>query len=242
MNLKEKMLNLGQISFKYRGQIPLILFVLAIPILADTNNYIRINEIALLIIKGFGILISLIGLLIRYFTVGTTPDNTSGKNRKEQIADKLNTKGIYSIVRNPLYLANYFIWIGIGIYSTSYLFIIIQSLFFYIYYLKIILAEEEFLQKKYGNDYTLYIQKTPIIIPNIFLYKTSSIKLSIKKILHEEYSSTLSAILSFLYIDMLLKLFTFNEINVVNMRNYILILCLSIGLTLILKIYKNISK
>lgn len=59
------------------------------------------------------IAVSLFGLLIRAVTIGFTPKGTSGRNTKEgQVAEVLNTKGIYSVVRHPLYLGNYFMWLG----------------------------------------------------------------------------------------------------------------------------------
>ena len=36
---------------------------------------------------------------------------TSGKNTAKQIAESLNTSGIYSVLRNPLYLANFLNWL-----------------------------------------------------------------------------------------------------------------------------------
>ena len=33
--------------------------------------------------------------------------NTSGRNTHDQVADSLNTSGIYSIVRHPLYVGNF---------------------------------------------------------------------------------------------------------------------------------------
>ena len=242
MRLIDKMIQMGHFSFKYRGQIPLIIFILAIPIINSSNQMIIMSEKSLLIIKSIGVFVSFIGLLIRYFTVGTTPLNTSGKNRNHQIADELNTRGIYSMMRNPLYFANYIIWIGLGIYSTSYIFLIIQSLFFYIHYQKIILVEEKFLEKKYGEIYISYMQKTPIFLPNILLYKKNNFNFSIQSILKEEYSATLSTILSFIYIDVLLNLTSTEIITNESLNKYCIILVLSIGLTVILKTYKKVFK
>ncbi len=57
--------------------------------------------------------VSLFGQMIRIFTVGFAPKNTSGRNTLSgQIADELNTTGIYSVVRHPLYVGNFFMWLG----------------------------------------------------------------------------------------------------------------------------------
>ena len=67
---------------------------------------------------------SFFGLGIRVFTVGFTPKNTSGRNTAEQIADVLNTSGIYSMVRHPLYVGNFFMWLGIGLLTQNPYFVL----------------------------------------------------------------------------------------------------------------------
>jgi len=62
-------------------------------------------------ITYIAIALSMFGFIIRAIAIGTTPKGTSGRNTKEgQVAESLNTKGIYSMVRHPLYLGNYFMW------------------------------------------------------------------------------------------------------------------------------------
>ena len=116
MALVNSMEKQGNFLFKYRGQFPIILFILAIPFLyfkmPITNNEAYIyNCIATSI--------SVIGFMVRFYTIGTTPKGTSGRNTKEQIAEYLNSTGIYSTVRHPLYLGNYLIWIGIAIFTYN---------------------------------------------------------------------------------------------------------------------------
>ena len=94
--------------------------------------------------------VSLLGLLIRCYTIGYTPKNTSGRNAKAQIADTLNTTGIYSLVRNPLYLGNYSMFLGVVLFFHSLPFTLIFTLAFFIYYERIIFAEECYLRRKLG--------------------------------------------------------------------------------------------
>ena len=98
------------------------------------------------------------GLLIRILAVGFAYHKTSGKNTRKQIAEKLNTSGIYSILRNPLYLANYLNWLGIILLlSNTFLTIIITSLFVILYH-KIILVEENFLLQKFKEEYNHHLK------------------------------------------------------------------------------------
>ena len=99
------------------------------------------------------VILSFIGFVVRFYTIGTTPQGTSGRNTKEQVAMVLNSTGMYSMLRHPLYLGNYLIWLGIAVTTFNIYFIIIMSLLFWLYYERIMFAEERFLQKKFGDKY-----------------------------------------------------------------------------------------
>ncbi|UKI18106.1 MAG: isoprenylcysteine carboxylmethyltransferase family protein [Bacteroidales bacterium] len=111
--------------------------------------------------------VSLLGLAVRAFTVGYTPANTSGRNVAEQVADQLNTTGLYSVVRNPLYVGNFLMWLGIAMLTMNLWFIISFILLFWVYYERIIFAEEQFLTNKFGSVYTDWADKTPCFIPRL---------------------------------------------------------------------------
>jgi protein-S-isoprenylcysteine O-methyltransferase Ste14 len=96
-----------------------------------------------------GIIISLVGTVIRIIVVGYAADNTSGRNTDKQIADSINTTGLYSCMRHPLYLANYIMWLGIAVPMQNIYFVVISSLLFWLYYERIMFAEEQFLRNKF---------------------------------------------------------------------------------------------
>ena len=121
---------MGDYLFKYRGQIPIILFLLIIPFILY-NDYSQFTSSVIEKNKIVSFLFSFLGMIIRIYTVGNTPGGTSGRNRKKQIAKKLNTKGVYSISRNPLYFGNYLIWLGLSIYSLNTYYTILISIFFF---------------------------------------------------------------------------------------------------------------
>ena len=90
-------------------------------------------------------------------------------------------------------------------FSLSYILLVISVVLFYFFYSKIILVEEKFLEKKFGEKYLNYKKNTPLIIPNIFKFLKTDSLFSFKKILTEEYSSTTSTMISFLIIDIFKK-------------------------------------
>ena len=126
-------------------------------------------------------LISLTGIIVRIFTVGFAFNKTSGKNTKGQLAEKLNITGIYSLLRNPLYLANYLNWLGIILLFSNFLVTISLTIFFCFYYYYIILTEEDFLVKKFKEKYKIYFKETPRIIPTLKNWKKPETKFNFFK-------------------------------------------------------------
>ena len=195
MKLQNQILHIGKFLFQYRGQIPILLILIAAPVIYKTSYYAKIPIETQSIVKCIAILIAFCGLIIRFITVATTPTGTSGKNRKRQVADQLNTTGIYSIVRNPLYLANYLIWLGVSIFTFNLYFLIFMSLFFWLFYKRIMFAEECFLESKFGEKYLLWSKNVNSFFPTKLNFIKSNIYFSFKSILRREYSSVLSIVL-----------------------------------------------
>ncbi len=52
--------------------------------------------------------VSLKGIMVRIMAIGYIPKGASGRNTRQK-ADDLNTTGMYSVARNPLYSGNYLI-------------------------------------------------------------------------------------------------------------------------------------
>ncbi|HRS53931.1 MAG TPA: DUF1295 domain-containing protein [Bacteroidales bacterium] len=115
MGLYEEFVRTGNFLFKNRSFIPLFLYVIAtIAIIISPFEICTFNNVwwSMLCFA-----ISIFGLIIRALTIGYTPAGTSGRNTKEgQIAETLNTTGMYSIVRHPLYLGNFIMWLGLILY------------------------------------------------------------------------------------------------------------------------------
>ncbi len=192
----------GNILFRYRGQLPLIIFLAALPAIYF-NDYSWIDEKWYYILLSFSILLSALGFVIRAITIGTTPRNTSGRNTKEQIADVVNQTGIYSTVRHPLYLGNYFMWIGIVLYTFNFWFVAVISLAYWLYYERIMFAEERFLEKKFGDEYVNWSNSVPAFWPSFKNHKKSGIPFSLKSVLRREYSGFIATVGGFIFVDLI---------------------------------------
>jgi len=146
-----------------------------------------------------------LGLFIRIYTVGHTPANTSGRNVKKQLADELNTTGIYSIIRHPLYLGNFFMWLSIALLTENIWFIIIFVFVYWVYYERIMFAEEQFLRAKFGNTYLIWASRIPAFLPsfNFIQFKKPSVPFSWKKVLKKEKNGLFALFLIFCLFDVM---------------------------------------
>lgn len=227
----------GNFLFKYRGQIPLVLFIMSVPAIFFTDySFLHDKELLKWIFLGICAAFSFAGQVIRAIAIGTSNKNTSGRNTKEQVAEALNTKGIYSTVRHPLYLGNYFMWIGIVMYTFNIWFILTVSLLFWLYYERIMFAEERFLERKFGDDYVNWSLKVPPFWPSFKNYEKSSIPFSLKTILRREYSGVTATILGFVFVDFLRGSFEAKEVQFTDMQMYV-----AIGALLISVLFRSLK-
>ena len=121
----------------------------------------------------------------------------------QQVADQLNTTGLYSVVRNPLYVGNFLMWLGIAMLTMNLWFIISFILLFWVYYERIIFAEEQFLTKKFGSVYTDWADKTPCFIPRLKGYVAPKLPFSWKKVIKKEKNGLLALLLVFWMMDVI---------------------------------------
>lgn len=147
------------------------------------------------------LLVSLFGEFIRSYTVGHVPKNTSGRNIMDQLAEELNTTGIYSVVRNPLYVGNFFMWLGPVLFLRSVWCLIIFVLAYWLYYERIIFAEEQFLRRKFGEVYDTWTFRVKAVLPGFKNYSPSELPFSYKNVLKREYNSFTNVFIVFALLD-----------------------------------------
>ena len=178
----------GDFLFRYRSYLPLIILVAGLAVFIQTKTSLSEagvpfpGDIWLVVC----LLVSLAGQIIRAVTVGYTPANTSGRNAAEQVADEINTSGIYSSVRHPLYVGNFFMWLGLAMLTANLWFIFSFVFLYWVYYERIMYAEEMFLVGKFGEAYENWAEKTPAFIPSFKNYRKPALSFSWKKVLKKE--------------------------------------------------------
>ena len=121
-----------------------------------------------------------------------------GRNtRAGQVADVLNTTGMYSIVRHPLYLGNFVIWLGVAMYCGVWWFVVIVVLLFWLYYERIMFAEEEFLRRKFGDTYVEWAAATPAFLPRLKGWRRAELPFSLRSVLRREYPGLFAIVAAF---------------------------------------------
>ena len=141
-----------------------------IPIEARRNKLERyvgiIANLIWLLALGYSVFLPLqlgatwfyIGLSV--FIIGLTLMALAAFNFIATPADQLITKGAYQFSRHPMYVATFFICLGAGIATGSWLFIFISIIMALCFYQEA-LIEERYCLNRYGNVYQEYINRTP---------------------------------------------------------------------------------
>jgi protein-S-isoprenylcysteine O-methyltransferase Ste14 len=197
MPLAEELQSSGRWLFRWRGYLPLLLLVLFWPALLQFSYPLgsqRWNEVWAWVC----LCISFSGAAIRAITVGESPYGTSGRNRKKQRADGLNTTGMYSIVRHPLYLGNFIASLGAFLFLRVWWLPCLYVAIFALYYERIILAEEGFLRERFDRAYLDWADATPAFVPRFKQWRSPEVPFSLRKVLHEE-PQTFLAVTAMMY-------------------------------------------
>lgn len=159
----------------------------------NDRDFDRLSEI--------GLALSMIGLALRWFTVGAVPADTSGRSTREQRAAALNTTGMYAMVRHPLYLANAIVVTGF-VASTGSLWLL--AVFFAAYSLyieRIAAAEERFLESVHGDAWRVWVAHTPAFVPDIAQWRPTGLRFSVRTVLRREYNGLFGVALAYFLLE-----------------------------------------
>ena len=200
MALVHEFENSGNWLFRRRSWLPVFMVVAGIIVMYLGNRQALIFDMRdELIFLG----VSLFGQVIRILTVGFTPKNTSGRNTVNgQVADELNVTGIYSLLRHPLYLGNFFMWLGPVLFLRSFCFTVVFGLIYWLYYERIMFAEEQFLRRKFGEIYDKWSETVGSFIPFSFKLIPPNLPFSVRNVLKREYNSFVNIFVIFILLDL----------------------------------------
>jgi protein-S-isoprenylcysteine O-methyltransferase Ste14 len=221
---------LGNFFFRYRNILFIFLYLLLFLPSPELIRKSVFGDAYYLYALIGGLLITISGQLIRGATIGLAYIVRGGQHKKVY-AEGLVTTGIFTHVRNPLYIGNVLMLWGAGVFANSLIFsIFIMPLFLYIYQC-IILAEEEFLRSKFGLVFVDYTKKVNRWIPNLkgVRHTFSAMKFNWRRWLIKEYGTQfvwllgLALILLYKYPDLI-------GTDPMTKRRYVIVCVLVLGL------------
>jgi protein-S-isoprenylcysteine O-methyltransferase Ste14 len=221
MALVHEFENTGNWLFRRRSWLPIILIVASVVIMHLDNRQAIIFDLRdELIFLG----VSLFGQAIRVFTVGYVPKNTSGRNTiNGQLADELNVTGVYSLLRHPLYLGNFFMWLGPVLFLRSVWFTIVFGLIYWLYYERIMFAEEQYLRRKFGEVYDKWSENVNSFVPYSLKFIPSKLHFSIKNVLKRENNSFVNIFVVFAILDVVRNYFLAEKVKMTGLWMWMLI-------------------
>lgn len=111
-----------------------------------------------------GIAIALAGASFRMAVIGYAYIQRGGKDGKIH-ADRLVVRGFYAHTRNPMYVGNFLITVGMSLIYGSVWACGIVIPFFAFVYLSIVVAEEAYLLDRFGGDYETYTKRVHRFLP-----------------------------------------------------------------------------
>jgi len=113
-------------------------------------------------ITGIGCLV--LGGLLRIWAVSYPGKHTRSRRIK---APLLITTGPYAFVRNPIYLGNFLIGLGLVVTAEAMLWIPFYFFVFGLPYRRIVAQEEKFLKEKFGDEFDRYCNKVQRWVPQV---------------------------------------------------------------------------
>ena len=117
-----------------------------------------------------GFCMALCGELFRLWGVSVAGTETRTTGRVG--GTHLFIDGPFGYVRNPLYVGNLTIYVGVGVMANAlapYLAVVAFG-FFLVQYSMIVTKEEEYLRSTFGDEYERYVKEVPRFIPRFSRY------------------------------------------------------------------------
>lgn len=153
------MIAIGNFLFRYRNALfpfACVLLLLPGPPLFESP----------LVATFIGAVVAATGQLVRVVTIGLRYIVRGGRGGRVY-ADDLITDGVYRLCRNPMYVGNVLLVIGLAIAANSLATILTAVPLVLFAYRAIVAAEESFLQAKFGVPFEAYCAEVPRWLPRL---------------------------------------------------------------------------
>lgn len=153
---------LGNFLFRHRNYVFPVVF-LAI-VLLDRPRYPFGSRGWDRALDAAGLALALAGQSFRALVIGLAYVRRGGKDGKVH-ADDLVQEGIFAHSRNPLYVGNVAVFLGLFVILNSLLGYVVGVPAVLVAYVALVRAEESFLLGKFGDVYRDYCRRVPRFLP-----------------------------------------------------------------------------
>lgn len=186
--LADRLASQGLFLFRYRSLFTIILLpAAALAIYQQRALQVGPDPGLTWFLSGLALCLS--GVAARILTLGFVPSGTSGRDTDEPLAVVLNTTGMYSITRHPIYLANILMLLGYTVALRVWWFPLFSLAVYWLLFERIMAAEERYLARRFGAEYTRWAQRTPIFWPRFDLWRRPELPFCWRAMLRREYNS-----------------------------------------------------
>ena len=185
----------GPFFYRYRG---LLLPALLLGLAVGSTPIVPRGDIG--IDTGLdlaGLAIALAGQALRAVVIGYAYIVRGGKGGKAY-ADDLVTGGLFAHARNPLYLGNLMILVGLLVMYNSWLGYLVALPVLVFFYAAIVASEEAYLRSRFGAAFDDYCKRVPRWLPDFRgLSRTlAGMRFDWRRLVRKEYGSCYAWILA----------------------------------------------
>jgi protein-S-isoprenylcysteine O-methyltransferase Ste14 len=179
------MVALGNFFFRFRTTLsPLLLLFLLVPgppIFSDP-----------FVAAVLGLVTAALGQLVRGTTIGFRYIVRGGRGHRVY-ADDLVTEGVFRHTRNPMYVGKFLMVLGAGIASNRWPAALSITAAYTFMYHAVVLAEEDYLRRKFGAAFDDYCRQVPRWFPRLrgIGQTLSQSRFHWRRVLAKEYSAPL---------------------------------------------------
>lgn len=191
---------IGQWLFRWRNALfPLVLLALLGGFRPDTPAGASVDWLDLV---GLGV--ALAGQALRVAVIGYAYIRRGGKGG-QVYATRLVTEGFFAHCRNPLYLGNLLVLLGLFMLHNTPWVYLLGGGFFVLAYSAIVAAEEAYLRQKFGELYTEYCRRVNRWLPDLrgLARSMDAMRFDWRRVVVKEYGSayawTAGAVLLLVY-------------------------------------------
>jgi protein-S-isoprenylcysteine O-methyltransferase Ste14 len=180
---------LGQFVFRYRDYLVPAGFLIAL--VFTRPQPVFGSEHADAWLDALAVAVSFAGQALRILVIGYAYIKRGGAN-KRLAAPKLVCEGFYAHSRNPMYAGNIFLMFGLClIYNSTWVYLVGLPIVV-VALLAIVLAEERYLDTRFGADYAAYCERVNRFLPRLRGLRATmrGMRFDWRRVLQKEYGTT----------------------------------------------------